>query len=381
MIDQKGYLEFLKKNKVNFISGVPDTLLNEFCLTVLNSWDQETHVIAANEGNAIAIAAGYQLSQGGVPLVYMQNSGMGNIINPLLSLTNPEVYSIPMLLLIGWRGNPDVKDHAQHKKQGILTPKLLETMNIPYEILEDDGSDAEAKTFKAIKLALEKSSPVGLIAKKGVFEKGEKEDLSKLESQLDLFREDVIEALIETLPKDTLFIASTGRATRELYYLRKSRMESHENDFLNVGAMGHALSIATGIAIANSHRKVVCLDGDAAAIMHMGSMSVTGQLNLPNLIHVVMNNGVHESVGGQPSVGFQTDFTAIAKASGYNTPESYINSKREITQFLSSLPEVSGSATFMDIHIRKGMRSVLPPLDIDPLELKSELRRSLGNNE
>lgn len=379
MIDLKKFYDCLNEAGVEFITGVPDTLLNEFCLMVQKQWPKNRHVIAANEGNAIALAAGFSLVNGSVPFVYMQNSGMGNTLNPLLSLTNKEVYSIPMVLLIGWRGDPNVKDHAQHKKQGKLTPVLLEDLEIPYKILEDDDDQSLEATKWAINEAKEKSSPVALIAKKGVLEKGEKEDLSKLESDYLLYREDVIELLLDHLPEDTMYVASTGRATRELYYLRKKREESHANDFLNIGAMGHTSSIAVGMALSQTDSLVVCLDGDSAAIMHMGALAILGQLELPNLLHVVMNNGVHESVGGQPSVGMKIDFTQIAKSSGYHTVNNPAKNEQELLSSVDQLLEKGGPA-FIDVLIRKGMRSKLPPLDIIPKELKQEFIDALKHN-
>ena len=370
MIDQIKFQQQLKQSGVEFITGVPDTLLNEFCLSIEENWSKEKHIIAANEGNAIALASGYHLSTGTVPLIYMQNSGMGNTLNPLLSLSNKEVYSIPMILLIGWRGDPSVKDHAQHKKQGELTPVLLDDLDIPYKILMDDEEAVLEASQWAVDTAKEINTPVALIAKKNVLEKGSKLDLSQLPSEYEMFREDVIENLLNHLPKDTIYVAATGRATRELYYLRKHRNESNENDFLNIGAMGHTSSIALGIAIAQKDRYVVCLDGDASAIMHLGAFAIQGNQDVSNLLHVVMNNGVHESVGGQASVGFNIDLTSIAKHSGYNTVEQAAANSSEFLNAVDQLSQANKPA-FVEVKIRKGMRSKLPPLNIVPKELKN----------
>jgi len=370
MIDQIKFQQQLKQAGVEFITGVPDTLLNEFCLSIEENWSKEKHIIAANEGNAIALASGYHLSTGTVPLIYMQNSGMGNTLNPLLSLSNKEVYSIPMILLIGWRGDPSVKDHAQHKKQGELTPVLLDDLDIPYKILMDDEEAVLEASQWAVDTAKEINTPVALIAKKNVLEKGSKLDLSQLPSEYEMFREDVIENLLNHLPKDTIYVAATGRATRELYYLRKHRNESNENDFLNIGAMGHTSSIALGIAIAQKDRYVVCLDGDASAIPHLGAFAIQGNQDVSNLLHVVMNNGVHESVGGQASVGFNIDLTSIAKHSGYNTVEQAAANSSEFLNAVDQLSQANKPA-FVEVKIRKGMRSKLPPLNIVPKELKN----------
>lgn len=373
MIDQFDFQNCLIDEGVEFIAGVPDTLLNEFCMHVHKNWPENKHIIAANEGNAVALAAGYHLTTGSVPLVYMQNSGMGNTLNPLLSLTNKEVYSIPMILLIGWRGDPDVTDHAQHKKQGEVTPVLLKAIDIPYKILENDDKQPFEATQWAINEAKRTHATVALIVKKGVFEKGEKEDLSKLESDYPLYREDVIELLLEHLPKDTVFVASTGRATRELYYLREKRGESHGNDFLNIGAMGHTSSIAAGMALSQKNRLIVCLDGDASIIMHMGALAVNGQLEAPNFLHVALNNGVHESVGGQPSAGFTIDLTKIAHYSGYETVEKPVKNKSGI---LESIEQLLGKKrpAFLETHIKMGMKSKLPPLDIEPKYLAEKFQ-------
>lgn len=370
MIDLKRFEKTLIDEGIEFITGVPDTLLNELCLHVEKNWPSDRHVIAANEGNAIGLAAGYHLTSEGMSLVYMQNSGMGNTINPLLSLTNKEVYSIPLLMVIGWRGNPKVNDHPQHEKQGVLTPKLLEIMDIPYRILDSSDEEQVLEDTKwAIRKANEIGSPVALIAQKGVFERGEKEDLSKRDSDLEMSRELAIKTVIKTLPLDTLYVATTGRATRELHEIRNLNNQSHEFDFLNIGAMGHASSIAVGMAIAAKDRVVVCLDGDAGALMHLGSIAINGSQTLNNFIHIVLNNGVHESVGGQNSVGHKINLTEFANHSGYATSGAVVKTESELVNTLNQLKD-SNKPAFIDVHIRKGMRSDMPALKIDPLELK-----------
>jgi phosphonopyruvate decarboxylase len=310
MIDQTLFSNELINSGIEFITGVPDTLLNDFCLHIENSWPRDKHVIAANEGNAIGLAAGYHLATGTVPLVYMQNSGIGNTVNPILSLVHQGVYSIPLILLIGWRGEPGRNDHAQHKKQGEITTTLLETMDIPYKVLTDDTEG----TIEALKWSLDvaktSNSPVALIATKGVFEKGEKAGFNSDDKQL-LSREEAINIVLNSIPDNSIVVASTGRTTRELFELRNSRNEKHNRDFLNVGSMGHTSSIATGIALA-TERKVVCLEGDSSAIMHMGSLTTTGVMKPENFMHIVLNNGVHESVGGQKSAGYNANLTEIA---------------------------------------------------------------------
>ena len=378
MIDIASFSNKLHDSGIEFITGVPDTLLNDFCLHIEDSWSKDRHVIAANEGNAIGLAAGYHLATGTIPLVYMQNSGIGNTVNPLLSLTHGQVYCMPMILLIGWRGERGSNDHAQHKKQGEVTPLLLETMDVPYKVVPDNTEEALSILKWALEVAITSNSPVALLATKGVFEKGEKAGFNSENEKL-LSREEAINAVLDSIPDNAIVVASTGRATRELFELRNIRKESHENDFLNVGAMGHTSSIALGIAMA-TEREVVCLEGDSSAIMHLGSFSTTGLMRPSNLLHIVLNNGVHESVGGQKSAGFNVDLTEIAKHCGYVTIEKSVKTIEEINTAIKTLNDSDGPA-FMEIIIRKGIRKDMPPLRFDLLNSKKELICSLkGKN-
>ena len=362
MIDNKRYLNTLIDAGVEFFTGVPDSYLNGFCNCLLENVSNEKNIIAANEGNAVAIAAGYYFSTGKVPLVYMQNSGIGNAINPLLSLADKDVYSVPIVLLIGWRGEPGTFDHAQHKMQGELTIKLLDLMEIPYFIAEDNDELLEKHTKHLIEQAQRERRVVAIIARKGVFA-SENKSTVPVENGYPLFREEAIEAVLDAMPKDTIYVATTGRATRELYFLRERHGEGHNCDFLNVGSMGHASSVALGLALENKNRKVVCLDGDSALFMHMGALSMVSNIEVPNLLHVVLNNGAHESVGGQPSVGMNVDFTAIAQGAGYKTVGHPVATKEEIIETVQKLVNC-GKAAFIDIRIKKGLSSKLPPLDI-----------------
>lgn len=378
MIDITSFSDKLHDSGIEFITGVPDTLLNDFCLHIEDSWSKDRHVISANEGNAIGLAAGYHLATGTIPLVYMQNSGIGNTVNPLLSLTHGQVYCMPMILLIGWRGELGRNDHAQHKKQGEVTPLLLETMDIPYKVVPDNTEEALSILTWALEVAITSNSPVALLATKGVFEKGEKAGFNS-ENEQQLSREEAINIVLDSIPENAIVVASTGRATRELYELRNIRKESHENDFLNVGAMGHTSSIALGIAMA-TEREVVCLEGDSSAIMHLGSFSTTGLMRPSNYFHIVLNNGVHESVGGQKSAGFNVDLTEIAKHCGYVTIEKSVKTIEEINTAIKTLNNSDGPA-FMEIIIRKGIRKDMPPLRFDLINSKKELMCNLkGKN-
>lgn len=370
MIDIKAFSEILKQNNIEFIAGVPDTLLNDFCLFVEESWPADKHVIAANEGNAVAMAAGYHLATNTVPMVYMQNSGIGNAVNPLISLTHQSVYGIPIVLLIGWRGEPGIKDHPQHTKQGELTPVLMNDLDIPWKKLTDDIKEAAEIIKWAVNDAVENSRPVALLVPKRVLEKGEK---AGFEDQPGLMsREEAINCIVETLPKNTIYVAATGRATRELFEVRRLRNETHEHDFLNVGAMGHTSSIAAGIALANKSRFVVCLDGDASAIMHMGAMAVLGQKKeLGNLLHIVLNNGVHESVGGQKAASAHIELFSIARNAGYNTSNSQILAEKSLISALKEFILLTDGPKFIEVKIKKGMRKDLPPLKFELKQHKS----------
>lgn len=374
MLNQKRVFDALREEGVTFFTGVPDSYLNGFCNYALQNC-AERNVIAANEGNAIALAAGHYFATRELPLVYMQNSGMGNAVNPLASLVDEHVYAVPMLLLIGWRGRPGSGDWPQHELQGEITCDLLELLHIPYVILEDDD-EKFAWTLKiAVASCVADRRPYALIAPKGVMagEKGNNRD-----EAYPMSREEAIETILEQLPADTIYSATTGRATRELFFLRKRRGEGGEHDFLNVGSMGHASSVALGIALARPERKVVCLDGDSAAIMHLGAMTMASKVSAPNFLHVVLNNGAHESVGGQPSAGQLIDFTRIAEACGYETIGAPVTDRAGLIQALKSL---SGArrAAFLDVRIHKGLSGKLPPLDFSHREAIDGLMDTLNS--
>ena len=364
-------IKTIKKSGVEFISGVPDTLLNDFCLGLDSHWDKEQHVLAANEGNAIALAAGYHIATNTVPLVYMQNSGMGNSMNPLISLTDKCVYSIPMVILIGWRGEPGIGDWPQHQRQGELSPVLLDALNIPYKILDENEESSLASIEWSVEEARRTHQPTALLVKKNVLAKKEKSGFDESDQIYSLSREEAITQIISELPDDTLFVASTGRITRELHAIRDLLGQSHEYDFLNVGAMGHAVSIAAGVAIAHPNRTVACLDGDAAALMHMGSLPITANIGLSNLVHVVLNNGIHESVGGQKSVGFSANLTGIARNSGYDTLATFVSIPADLKQGLDFLQGTKKSG-FLEVRIKKGMRADMPILKADTVALKHQ---------
>lgn len=362
MLNQKQVFETLARNGVTFFTGVPDSYLNGFCNYTLDNFP-ERNIIAANEGNAIGIASGHYFATENIPLVYMQNSGMGNVINPLASLVDKDVYAVPMLLLIGWRGQGNTEpNHPQHKLQGEITTELLDIMHIPYSILTDDNEDFSNVIEKAIAYCRKFRQPYALVAPKGIMASSEK--TNNIDNIYPMSREEAIDIILDTMPKDTIYSATTGRATRELFFLRERRNETKSHDFLNVGSMGHASSVALGIAMERPKRNVVCLDGDSACIMHMGAMTMVSKVNVPNFMHIVLNNGAHESVGGQPSAGHKLDFTKIAEACGYATVGKAIENKTELIDAINQLVNC-GKASFIDCRIHKGLNSKLPPIIFD----------------
>ena len=373
MVNQKELFEALQTMGVDFFTGVPDSLLNDFCLYMTHNMTAEQHVMAANEGNAIAIAAGHYMATGKLPLVYMQNSGIGNATNPLLSLTHECVYGIPMLLVIGWRGDPAISDHAQHKKQGELTPVLMKDMDIPYEILDDENTVIE-KFCKAADKAREISSPVALIAKKAILTQKEKKQQYPESSLMN--REEAISVVMDIFGEDSIYLGTTGRATREVHEQLKQHGIGVGHEWQNVGSMGHVSSVGLGIALACPNKRVVVFDGDAAAVMHMGALATNGRYHADNLIHIVLNNGVNESVGGQPSSGQLINLTMIAKACGYETPITFVDSRFALQDALKRF-ETEKKMAFVDVHVRQGIRPDMPKLGIDHKAVKRELMENL----
>ena len=371
MISTEYFFKNLLKARVEFFAGVPDSLLKNICSYITDNTSPKNHIIAANEGNALALGIGYHLASGKLPLIYMQNSGLGNIVNPLLSLADPDVYSVPMLLMIGWRGEPNVKDEPQHKKQGRVTLKMLEAMEVPYQVLSVDTSDEQAKEIikKASKEALKNNAPYAIVVKKGAFSEYK---LKKDETaNLPLFREDAIKIIVDNLNDSDIIVTTTGVASRELFEYREELKQGHEKDFLTVGGMGHANQIAFGIALQKPNRRVFCLDGDGAALMHMGSLAINGNIECNNFKHIIFNNGAHDSVGGQPTVGYTTDFQSIAKASGYDLVLQ-AETNEEVVKCIESLKAFEGKV-FLELKTKKGFRKDLGRPTTTPKENKENL--------
>ena len=300
----------------DFYSGVPDSQLKALCNYLMNTYgiDPHHHVIAANEGNCTALAAGYHLATGKVPVVYMQNSGEGNIINPVASLLNDKVYAIPMIFIVGWRGEPGIHDEPQHIYQGEVTVRLLEDMGIEVFVIGGDTTDEQVEAaMENFRSVLAEGRDVAFVIRKGALSYDEK---VVYRNDNVMTREEIIQMIADESGEDPV-ISTTGKASRELFEIRTARGQSHKYDFLTVGSMGHSSSIALGVAINKPQQKIWCIDGDGAVLMHMGAMAVIGAGAPGNLVHIVINNAAHETVGGMPTVAGSIDLTAIAKACGY----------------------------------------------------------------
>lgn len=376
MISPTCFFNELKSHEIDFYTGVPDSLLKNLCAYITDNLPSNQHIIAANEGGAIALAAGYHLATGRIPVVYMQNSGLGNAVNPLMSLTDKLVYNIPVLLIIGWRGEPGVKDEPQHLKQGLVTLPLLETLGIKHEVMVEDESLLPAQVNRAVGLMRETGEAYALVVRKGTFDVY-KTQLNQ-ESSLSLSRERAIELVAATLSPQDVIVSTTGKISRELFEYRAAMNHGHHQDFLTVGSMGHASQIALGIAINQPNRNVYCFDGDGATIMHTGNMAIIGTVAPSNYYHIVFNNGAHDSVGGQPTVGLKVDIPAVARALGYKTAIS-VDSEADLVTWLKDLTQQQTPA-LLEVRVKKGARSDLGRPTTTPIMNKEALMTFLSKD-
>lgn len=368
MIRPEFFIEKLRENDIDCFAGVPDSLLKNMCAYITDHFDAAHNIIAANEGAAVGLAAGHYLATGQPACVYMQNSGEGNIINPLASLTDQEVYNIPVLLLIGWRGRPDVHDEPQHVKQGKVTTGLLNVMGINYEVLAKEEDKAEKQIAKAIK-ALQNKDMFALVIEKDTFDEYKLQNVEK--NDLTMSREEAIQTVAAALGEKDCIVSTTGMISRELFEYRAAMKQGHERDFLTVGSMGHASQIALGIALAQPERRVWCFDGDGATIMHMGSMAIVGNKAPKHYVHVVFNNGAHDSVGGQPTVGLKIDLPAIGKAVGYKAAYS-VDNKADLETILKNVNSFESPA-LLEVKVKKGNRKDLGRPTTTPIQNKEAL--------
>lgn len=365
MIKAEDFIEILNKNNINFFTGVPDSKLQSFCDKLTEKYGiSDNHIIAANEGNAVGLACGYNLATGYYPCVYLQNSGIGNIINPVASLLNEKIYALPALFVIGWRGEPGVKDEPQHLFQGEITLKLLDDLNIEYVVLDKNVTlDIVEDSLNNFKSILDKGKQAAFVIKNDVFEK---EKLFDYKNNNTLIREKAIETILE-YSKNDIIVSTTGKISRELFEIRENKKLGHNRDFLTVGSMGHSSMIALSIALQKKDKRIWCLDGDGAVLMHMGALAIIGNRKPNNFVHIVLNNFAHESVGGMPTVADKINLPEIAKKSGYEYAAT-VNSLDELNDVLSNLKNV---LSFIEIRVSIFSRKDLIRPNITPLDNKN----------
>ena len=375
MIKAYNFIQLLNKNNINFFAGVPDSKLQSFCDKLIEMFGlSNSHIIAANEGNAVGLAAGYYLATGNYPCVYLQNSGIGNIVNPVASLLNEKIYSIPVLFIIGWRGEPDIKDEPQHIFQGKITLKLLEDLNIEYIVLDKETDERTVNNYlNKFKNILSERKLCAFVIREGVFEK---EKLIDYKNNNTLIREKAIEIIIK-YSKDDIIVSTTGKISRELFEIRERKNMGHERDFLTVGSMGHSSMIALSIALQLKDKRIYCLDGDGALLMHFGASAIIANKKPKNFVHIVLNNAAHESVGGMPTICDKLDLCKIAKDLGYE--ESY---KVETTEELENiLKSIKNNLIFIEVKVSIFSRKDLMRPNISPIENKNNFIKFLRENK
>lgn len=349
MIKTPEFYDFLIKNNLDTFYGVPDSLLKELCAYITSKTSPDKHIITANEGNAVALAAGKYMATGIPAVVYMQNSGLGNTVNPLISLADEDVYRIPMLLMIGWRGEPNVHDEPQHVKQGKITLSMLETMGIKYLILSDNYQD---ELIQAINYMKKESKSFAIIIKKNTFSKI---SFSKENNPFTITRESALETLLNCIDKNSLIVSTTGKTSREVFELREKSSDTHERDFLTVGSMGHTASIALGISL-SCGQKVYCIDGDGSLLMHLGGLGIAAKNAKDNFKYIVINNGAHESVGGQPTIGFDLNLNSILTGLGFSKVFE-VSTIEEIKHVFDEFDKQS--KTVLIVNVKQGSRDDL----------------------
>lgn len=374
MLSPKIFIESLAAKGVDFFAGVPDSLLKNVCAFISDTLDDRHNIIAANEGAAVGLAAGHYLATGHIPCVYMQNSGEGNAINPLASLTDKEVYGIPVLLVIGWRGEPGVHDEPQHVKQGKITLPLLDAMGIRHEILSQEETEFRSQLDGAVRHMSETGEAFAFIVRKNTFEPY---TLQRHEvNEYPLSREEAIQKVAASLSAKDVIVSTTGMISRELFEYRTAQGQGHERDFLTVGSMGHASQIALGIALEKTDRRVWCFDGDGAALMHLGSVAIIADKAPENFVHVIFNNGAHDSVGGQPTVGLKVNLAGIAKAAGYKDAVS-VTTADDLGSALKALKTMRGPV-LLEVRVHRGNRKDLGRPTTTPIQNRDALMEFMG---
>lgn len=365
---------FTRALDVDFYTGVPDSQLKALCGYLADTLGiSQKHIIAANEGNCTALAAGYYLATGEIPLVYMQNSGIGNIVNPVVSLLNEHIYGIPCVFVVGWRGEPGVRDEPQHVFQGEISEKLLADIGI-YSFIIDKAESEESfqKDLQKAKVLLVKGKSVAFLVRKDGLSCDKK---MKFTNPYKIIRESAIEKLVQISGED-IIVSTTGKISRELFGIREKNGQSHKYDFLTVGSMGHSSSIALGIALNKPNTKVWCLDGDGAVLMHMGAMAVIGNNAPCNFVHVVLNNEAHETVGGMPTVASTVDLVAVAKACGYKSAVC-VDEPEKLDGELKKAREKK-ELCFIEVKCAISSRSDLGRPTMSPDEIKKDFMQYLN---
>ena len=358
-------LDFLQE--FEFFAGVPDSQLKALCTWLYDRYGiSDRHIIAANEGNAAALAAGYYLATGKTPVVYLQNSGLGNIVNPVASLLNRKVFGIPCLFIVGWRGEPGVHDEPQHIFQGEITLGLLEQLDIPAFVISKDTAEEEVRSkVDEYRTLFAQGRQAAFVVSKGALSyQGE----AAYGNSFTLTREEAIRHILQATGDDPV-VSTTGKASRELFELRQWNGQDHRRDFLTVGSMGHSSSIALGIALQKKDRRVWCVDGDGAALMHLGAMALIGANKPKNLIHIVLNNGAHESVGGMPTVAGGLDLPGIARSYGY--PRAVSVDSLDGLKLALGAAKGSGELNFIEANCALGARDDLGRPTVTPEENKA----------
>ena len=368
MVETKDFYNYLLSKELDFFAGVPDSFLKELCSCIRGNSNGKSNIITANEGNAIAVVSGYHLSSGKYGVVYMQNSGIGNAVNPLLSLADEEVYSIPMLLIVGWRGEPNIKDEPQHKKQGKVTLSLFEVMGIETVILDENYEEQVDYCYDYME---KNNKPIAIIVKKDTFTEYK---LEQEISEYTLTRERTLECIIDNLNDNDYVVSTTGKTTREIFEIREKNKQEHNKDFLTIGAMGHASSIAYGISI-NTDKNVYCIDGDGSFLMHLGSLPIVAQNANSNFKYVLINNGAHDSVGGQPTVAFDIMINEVLKAVGFkNVFEA--TTEEEVNNSMDSL-KYSNELSALIIYTKQGSRKDLGRPTISTIDNKLSFMKKI----
>ena len=381
MIDPQELLKTFLELDIRFFTGVPDSLLKEICYCFNKSLDKNKHIIACNEGSAVALGIGHYLATSRPALIYLQNSGLGNTINPLISLAHEEVYSIPSILLIGWRAelidNSDqLIDEPQHIAQGKITCKQLDLMGIDYFILENNTKNFKDLIKEKLEKSIRDSKPFAIVVRKNCFIKNREKISNQLNSKF-LSRENIIKLIIKTIPKNTFIVSTTGFTSRELFETRKFEKLSHSRDFLTIGGMGYASQIAAGIAFSKPNERVLCIDGDGSLLMHAGSMAVNAICS--NLVHIVINNGVHDSVGGQPTSAENIKLSDLANNFGYKHYVT-VDNEKDFLEILKDAFLVKNSY-FIEIKSEKGVRQNLGRPDLSSKMIKKLFMDELAKND